>query len=913
MSMSILETKLYIPTLRSELVSRPRLLERFNRAIRSDCKLVLVSAPAGFGKTTLVSEWVHHACIPTAWLSLDESDNDPCRFWSYLVAALHKVHPGVGDAISAMAQSRPFSCAESLLTDLINKMTARTDPFVLVLDDLYLINEQQLHSGLVFLVENLPSRMHIVVCSRADPPWPLARLRARDNLIELRSSDLRFRPDEVAAFIQTIRIGLSDEAIATLGARTEGWIAGLKMAVLSMRGQNGEQTAAFLRTFSGSHRFILDYLMEEVLDRQPASTQDFLLKTSILDRLTASLCDAVMGGSGQDAFSPHQDSQQVLTQVERANLFLVPLDDERRWYRYHHLFAELLRSRLQQTWPDQVPALHLLASKWYEKTGLIAEAVRHALDASDTERVVHLVERNVLAMIEEGTIRSVVRWLDMLSDEMVHNRPWLSVARAWTLANAGRFDLVEPLLQIAEERVEGQDERQHLTGHIAVVRAYVASSTGDLSRAARCARAALDILSDEDEMLRGYLYSLLSVALRWSGELDAASRVSFNAIALSRESGDLRILTSVLCDCAALRIVQGQFSEAEALCREALGLAGEYLKQSGWPLPVSGRAHELLGGVLYVWDDLPGAVYHARQGVVLCERWGQPDFLASAYCRLARVLHATGDVAGAMEAIQKATRTANQVSLSYGEHMAAWEARLWLAQGNTARAVRWARESGLRVDDEFEFERLFRYECLARVLVARGRDDPDCTARALLLLARLLAIAEQAGAAYLAVRLLVLQAAAWVESQPDRARAALVRALDMAGPQGYIRIFVEERAQLGGLLLPLLARRQRPQQTTRGEAVPGYVGRLLSALRAESAKVFPQTTPFQPSTLVEPLSERECEVLQLVAAGLSNREIAQSLVIALNTVKNHLKNIYGKLAVHSRTQAVERARNLDLL
>jgi LuxR family maltose regulon positive regulatory protein len=344
-----------------------------------------------------------------------------------------------------------------------------------------------------------------------------------------------------------------------------------------------------------------------------------------------------------------------------------------------------------------------------------------------------------------------------------------------------------------------------------------------------------------------------------------------------------------------------------------LGLADEYLKQSGWPLFVSGRAHDLLSGVLHAWNDLPGAVYHARQGVALCKGWGQPDFLASAYCRLARALHAAGQVADAMETIRDARKVANRVSPSYGDHIAAWEAKLWLAQGNVAQAIRWARESDLHIDDEFRFDHLFKYECLARVLIAQGQDDPACLERALLLLTRLLAAAERSGAAYFMVRFLVLEAGVLVHNQIAQARVVLVRALDMAESQGYIRIFVDEFEQIGNLMLSILTRRQGPQQTAGQSAAPDYVNRLLSALRDESGAVLPQTTLSQSCTLVEPLSERELEVLHLVATGLSNRQIAQSLVIAVNTVKNHLKNIYGKLAVHSRTQAVERARNLDLL
>ncbi len=913
MTLPLLKTKLHIPVPRPAVIPRPRLIDRLTDGIHVGGKLILISAPAGFGKTTLIGEWVHHTDIPVAWLSLDKEDNDPNRFWTYLIAALQTIHPDISASSPARRDLQSFASVERGLPDLISDIAVLTDPFVLILDDLHVIKEQTIHRWLLFLVENLPPQMHMIISSRVDPPWPLARMRAQGRLAELRSRGLRFSLEEVTAFVKATNLNLSDEAVTTLCTRTEGWVAGLQMAALSMQGQSREETTAFLGKFGGGHRFILDYLIEEVLDRQPAHLREFLLKTSVLDRMTASLCDALIAGTDQETTSPRLNSRSALAQIEQANVFLVALDEERRWYRYHHLFAELLRNRLQQRLPDEVPVYHRAASRWYETNGLIAEAIHHALQAGDTARVLHLVEHNVLAMVEEGAIRSVVHWTDRLASETVGDRPWLDVARAWSLANAGHVARVASLLEKVETTAINREAYQALIGHVAVVRAYVALSADDLDGADRSAQQALTQLADEDTILRGYLHSLLNITHVCKGDLKTAAYHSSRAIPLCRRGGDIRIMTSIFCDSAALEIARGRFHKAARLCREALDLVAPYFKQSGRALPVAGRAHNLLSGVLYEWNDLPGAVHHARKGVARCQHWGQPEFLASAYSRLARVMDATGDEAGAIDAIRAAIETANQVSASYAASMAARQARLWLAHGNTKQALTWAQTSGLHSDDAINFDAVPKYESLARVYMAQGQDDPDRLNQAAHLLENLLAIVERAGAAYFTVRILVLQAVAAASNRVDRARTTLARAVDLAEPQGYIRVFLDESDDIGNHLLTVLSRQQLAEQTVSKGTPPAYKDKLQSALQVALSRPPRQTAEIQSSAWVEPLSERESEVLQLVAEGLSNREIAQTLVIALNTVKNHLKNIYGKLAVHSRTQAVHRARTLNLL
>lgn len=931
----LLTTKLYIPPVRSELVPRPRLIERLNAGLHR--KLTLISAPAGFGKTTLLSEWIAGCGRPVAWVSLDESDNDPARFLAYFVAALQTLAlsadgtsviegiearqetvANIGEAALAMLQSPQPPPIESILTTLINEIAIITNEFVLVLDDYHLIDAYPIHDALTFLLGHLPPQMHLSIAGRADPPLPLARLRGRGQLTELRAADLRFTPDEAAAFLNDVMgLGLSTEDIATLDARTEGWIAGLQMAALSMQAR--KDVSGFIKAFSGSHRFVLDYLVEEVLDRQSSDVQEFLLKTSILERMTAPLCDAVTGRAG---------SQIILTRLEQANLFLIPLDDERRWYRYHHLFADLLRSRLEQPLPSVspasgedegggVPALHRRASEWYEKKGLISEAVGYALAANDIERVVRLVAGNALAMIYHSELRTLVRWLDALPDEAVRSQPWLCVAHAWTLAQAGKFDAVEPLLQEVEKALVGPDEHiegpvlsdaslwtglkavtqseaegQRIVGHIAAIRAYAAALRGEISRAVELAREALEHLPAGDLMVRGYTTTLLSAVLRLSGDLVAAAEASAEALVIGQAAGDSHLVADVLCDLAALHFLQGQLHKAVTTCRDAQQIADKYVRQGGRPLPVMGYAYIRLSVVLREWNDLETATRCAREGLELCRQWGQADVLVYGYSEVAKVSQAIGDADDALDAIQNGERIAISVSPWLGIHVAAQQARLWLVQGNLEAASRWVQESGLSIDDRFGFQHLFRYIILARVLIAQGAFD-----KAVGLLARLLEVTEAAGAIGYVIEILVLQTLALQAlGKVDQALTALERALSLAEPEGYVRTFIDEGALIGELLR---------QAAVRGIA-PDYVSKLLSALGATPPR---SHTP----TLIEPLSERELEVLRLLTTHLPHAEIAEKLFISINTVRSHVKNIFSKLNVHNRIEAVQRAEELGLI
>jgi LuxR family maltose regulon positive regulatory protein len=922
-----------------------------NEGLHVGRKLTLVSAPAGFGKTTLLSEWVHgvttardgyppgrETSLRVSWLSLDRGDNDPVRFWAYVVTALQTVTPDLGMAALDMLQSSAFETGvpplEAMLTSLINDLALHTDgdghaQCVLVLDDYHLITSQQIHDTLVYLLDNAPPQLHLAVAGRADPPWPLARVRARGELTEVRASDLRFTPDEAAAFLNDLMgLGLSAQDIDVLGSRTEGWVAGLQMAALSMRGRD---VHAFVKTFGASNRFVLDYLVEEVLDRQHADVRAFLLETSILERLTAPLCDALVAEAKGQADRTVRSSQETLEFLERANLFVVPLDDERRWYRYHHLFADLLRGRLMQTQPDLVAALHLRASAWHEENGLVAEAVEHALAAGDVQRVVHLVEDRALDMIHHGELTTLTRWLDALPQDIVRVQPWLCVAYAWALAYSGELDAAEPLLCDAEralaassgEAKEADPKRSdaRLAGHMAAIHGYCALLRGDIPGGVQFAREALEYLPEEDLATRSFAALILGSMLGLSEKVDSGIEVLSQALDTIRAAGDRRLAILGLCELAVLQTRQGQLHDAAATCREALQLAEAHASRSGQQPPAVGFAHIRLGAVLYEWNDLEASLDHTTRAIELFRQWGQKDGLLIGSVGLANLLCALGDVDGALVAIREAGEIAGDLTW-YQEGISAFEVRLQLVKDGSSesllRASRWVQESGLSDESDLVVDDCLKYVQGARLLLALGKDGGRTLEEALRLLTRFLQMVEEVGATRYVIKALALQALA-LQAQGDQEQAvsALLRALALGEPGGYVRSFVDEGKPMQRLLRTIADRLSAisPRQSAVSAT---YVHRLLAAfdvspLPAGRSILEPGTPIVQPDTLVEPLSKRELQVLRLLATSLSAPEIAQELYVSRNTVRTHVKHIYEKLGVHSREQAVERATALGLL
>ncbi|HSR34808.1 MAG TPA: LuxR C-terminal-related transcriptional regulator [Anaerolineae bacterium] len=920
----LLATKVFIPPVRPELVSRPRLIERLNEGM--DRKLTLVSAPAGYGKTTLLSEWIHQdgdggtQALPVAWLSLDEGDNDPTRFLSYLVGAAQTIVPHLGEGLLGALQSSQPPPSETILTSLINELAAipqdcsRCCLLGLVLDDYHLIESQEIHNAIAFLLDHLPpppEGAHLIIATRKDPLLPLPRWRAGAHMTEIREADLRFTHEEATAFLtQAMGLALSTDDVAILEARTEGWIAGLQLAALSMQGLDAARTAGFISAFSGDDRHIVDYLIDEVLAQRPRGTKDFLLKTSVLERMSGSLCDFVTGG---------EDGQNVLEMLEQANLFVVALDNRRQWYRYHHLFADLLRNRLRaMVGTGGLLSLHLRASEWYDHNGYAEDAVHHAFAAGDLERAADLIEQNARDTFARSELRTLMNWVDALPEDLVQVRPWLCVFYAWALRlTGGGAEDVETRLQVAELALRNtrtilpKDQVRALEGHIAGIQAYQSLYREDIPRALSLSREALDRLP-EATFARGLTAMALGWASRFSGDLTGASQAFVEAATASLASGNTYAAVASTCRLAYTQMLAGQLGQAVKTCGEALQMAAG---MEGRHLPVAGYALVYLGLVRREWNHLEEAARHLADGIDLCRQVGYMFDQVVGYSTLARVLHAKGDWDGARRAFQNAEQSSQRMKgyVFARRWVEDCQVRLWSAQDRVSSITGWIQETDLRLDDQINFGRELEHIILARAFLAMGREQArePYLDEALDLLARLLELAESAGWMGKAIEILVLQALAHQErGDTSQALSALKRALSIGEPEGYVRTFVDEGPPMARLLL---------ESAERGIAAD-YARRLLAAFATETKDKEPALTVQSPERsegeaerLIEPLSKRELEVLQLVARGFTNKEIASRLFLAPSTVKVHTRNIYGKLGVHNRTQAVTLARDLGLL
>jgi len=897
----LLATKLHAPRPRTDLVPRAHLVERLRQGVTRP--LTLVSAPAGYGKTTLLAQWFMQSGLPVAWLSLEAGDNDPTRFLSYLIAALQTLDAQLGTTALTLLRTPQPPLPEAVLAMLVSDVISRGGgEFALVLDDYNVLTAEPIHRGMIFLLEHLPPQMHLILATRVDPPLPLARLRAQGKLTEVRTADLRFGAAEVSAFLQTVMgLYLETEAITSLEQRTEGWIVGLQLAALSLQGR--VNASAFLAAFTGSHRYVLDYLSDEVLARQPTPVQKFLLHTSILGRLSGPFCDAVTAQEG---------SQAMLEALYRANLFVVALDDERGWYRYHHLFAQVLRSHLRQAEPTLLPVLHRRASAWYEQHELPIEAVQHALAIPDTKLAARLIEPIALPMAFQGQIDTVLGWLDALPETLMRTRPFLCVYYARLLTYTNQLEAAEELLQEAEQGIQEEvsaSQAQIILGWVLDNRADITLFSGDIPRAISLAQQVLALLSEAQVFPHASALATTNRAYLVSGDVTSETEQAVvEAVAFIRTSSNLFATVSSMTLLARLHVLQGRLRKAAAAYAQVVQVVPrpEVLQTAFSSL----FYYFGLGDLLREWNELEAAEQHLAQGLALVKETltVEPFVAILGYTALARLQQARGDASAVLATLDGLMHLAKQ--RHFAAHLltkvAAVHAQLELAQGNKAAAIRWADSSGLSTEnDDLPYPREGEYLALVRVRIAQGRDDPAASflQDALHLLDQLQASAEANARLGSVLEILVLRALAH-QAQGDltSALSTLERVLVLAAPEGYIRLFVDEGPPMLALLRQVYAR----------GIVFDYVATLLVAFGERQVPALPPPSP-GPDSLVEPLTEREREVLRLLLEGASNREIARRLVLSVNTVKRHVYNLCGKLGVQSRTQAIARARTLNLL
>ncbi len=886
MSAFLLTTKLNSPQLRHNLVPRAHIAQSLNTHLAQRDgfarQLTLVSASAGFGKTTLVAEWLRHVPQPVTWLTLDEHDNDPARFLAYLLAALQHIDARIGQSAQALLAAPQPPTPDSVLASVINEIVQVARPFFLVLDDYHKIQNRSIHEQLSYILEHQPSTLHLVIITREDPLLPISRLRARNQLVELRQADLRFGASEIAEFFRrTVGLDLPPAVVAMLEDRTEGWVAGLQLAALSLHHQTDVED--FVRSLAGSNRYILDYLFDEVLSQQTAEVQAFLLATSILDRLSGSLCDAV---------AQHSGSAELLQSLESANLFLIPLDSTRTWYRYHHLFAELLRHRLRLTGGSTTVELHARASQWFEAENQPFDALQHALAGRAWARAAGLIGQLATMMLRQGQVTTLLGWLQALPADLVQTRPALCFAMAWTLLLTGQLNQAERYLTCAAKLAEDDAQAR---GDLLVAQAYLARARGEHEQAISYAQEALQVLPTTDAMARGMVALSLGMAQAARGHLAEAESALNEAYAAAQANQNHYGALTALSLLGSMQFAYGHLHQAAEICRQVLS--------AGHQLPPTAMAHAVMGALHYEWNNLHAAADHLTHGVELCQVSGNADVMIDCLVSLARVQVTQRRYTAARASLERAQDLVDQKNVAPmmpGKVAAGW-ANLALAEGDIASAHFWAS----RTTSSSGLSLIHARDQLVPVylLVAQGE-----YAQAAAALERLWEWTTRTGLVYVRTDVRVLQAL----TAPSRTAAMLFlhEALALAEPEGYVRTFVDKDAALVKLLRTLPP----------SDPFSHYVNILLAACATGSdrARDLPADAPIPAvhtvaSALAEPLTGRELEILKLLADGSSNEQIGDQLFITVGTVKTHLHRIYGKLDVQNRTQAVARARTLHLL
>lgn len=920
MTVSLLATKYHCPAPVPDLVVRPRVASLLEAGLHR--RLILISAPAGFGKTTLAAgqarSAVGSAGLPpqVAWLSLDAGDNTPLRFWAYLIAALQAVAPTVGLVAQAALQAPQPPPIEPLLTELINDLAGLAHRLLLVLDDYHTISAPAIHQALDVLLEHAPANFCLLITTREDPPLALARLRARGQLAEIRAADLRFSEAETGDFLNTMQaLALPGDDVATLVARTEGWITGLRLAALSL--QHTDDRHAFVAAFGASHRFLTDYLVDEVLSRQPPHRKAFLLQTALLDRLCGPLCDAMLGLNGDDGPTPsepgeagraapgarHSYSQRILDELDRANVFLVPLDTQRYWFRYHHLFAEFLRLRLREAEPDLVVQLYRRAIGWCVAHGLTREALDYALVAQEYGQAAELIEALAPELLSNEGPQAVLQSVAALPAALLRQRPMLCVQYAWALTFAGRMAEAANYLAEAESAGGAADAatRPHVLGQVAAHRAYLLFFQGDFMAALQQAQQALLHLPTDDAVLRTRTAVILSSVLRLAGQLEAAEQALIPLADAIQATSNVYIATLYFSSQGEIYQERGRLHQALDTFGQALAFAARYTGRSD--IPFTGFAHLAIGHVQREWNNLDAAAASISQGIALCRAWQQADVLAIGLIELAQLYQDRGEYLLARQSLDELRQIAETMASPWGMAMAGtYQARFDLASGDRAAADRWAQASGLTALDTPSFEQTDEYQTLAQLLVLRG-DYAD----AVRVLASLAGQLRAAGRVDRLLAVLAWHARALAGlGRSAEALAVLDEALTLGALGGYVRVFIAGGPPIAELLA---LRAARPRA---GGPSHQYIAQLLAAFPAgheDGAAAAPEPA----GALLEPLSEREQAILRLMAAGLSNRAIGDELYLSANTVRWYASQIFTKLGISGRGAAVARARQLGML
>jgi len=886
-----LRTKLCVPPLRAGWISRPRLDKRMAEGFER--KLILISAPAGFGKTTLLVDWIHRHKMPTAWFSVDKSDNHPLHFLACVILGLQRLEAGTGKAALTMLQSPQPPPLDPILINLINDVSRISTKFALVLDDYHLVNDKYIHDMIAFLLENLPEQMHLIIATRADPPLRLARVRSQNLLTELRATDLSFRGDETVNLLnQSLGQQLSTQDIQLLATRTEGWAAALQLAALSLQGR--KDPSDFIKGFKGNHRYIADYLTEEVLNRQPEDLRRFLLHTSILERLCGPLCDAV---------TKQENSRQVLEALEKANLFVIPLDDDRSWYRYHHLFADLLKQRLRTQQSDVLPQLHRRASQWLADNGFKSEAVDHAFFAQDYAAAVQLIEEIAEIDWDRAWESRLLQWFKKLPDEKIDVNPNLGIFYARELYKSGYIDEAESRLKAAEQMLDsaspGDLSKAGLRGRIAVIRAFISTRAEDPSRTINFSIQALKLLPPGDLNWRSVAATMLGFGYGY-GNLVESQQAFSEAMKISKAAGNVYYHLFAGSCLGSIMVKRGRLKEAKDLSRQLLDIAIENgMEQTG----IAGSLYGNLGTILCEWGDFYKGITLLNNGIELSELGRDPVILAICQLGILRALMYRMDVAGALKIMENINERAANFALPpwVKSAISAVNVFFLLGGGNLNAALQWARECGLRIDDKLDDLREVEYVALAHIFIAQNKlDEADQ------LLQRLIKNATAGDRVYMLIEMRLWRVLIFaLKGERAAALAELKLALALAEPGGFIMMLVSKGKPVADMLEEILAVKKRDHDAAKEGFSLSYAKKIRSA--------FKTLTPPKIEGLMDPISERELEVLRLIAAGLSNREIADKLFISMNTVKTHTKNINSKLDVNSRTRAVARAKELRLL